>query len=94
MGAFVGSGIVYAVYYPAIDQFEGAPGRRSVPPAQKATAGIFSTYPQGFLNTGQQFVSEFVASAILMFVIFALKDPSNAGVVKVCMSGEVERAVG
>ncbi|CAI6322595.1 unnamed protein product [Periconia digitata] len=69
----------YAVYYPAIDWFEGAPGRRSVPPAEKATANIFSTYPQPFLNTGQQFVSEFVASAILLFVVFALKDPSNHG---------------
>ncbi|PVI00333.1 aquaporin [Periconia macrospinosa] len=82
LGAFVGSGIVYAVYYPGIDYFEGGPGVRTVPPAKKATAGIFCTYPQAFLNNGQQFVSEFVASAILMFVIFALKDPGNNGIGK------------
>jgi aquaglyceroporin related protein len=30
-----------------------------------------------------QFFSEFIASTLLMFVIFALKDPSNNGVPKV-----------
>ncbi|KAH8730942.1 aquaporin-like protein [Phaeosphaeriaceae sp. PMI808] len=35
-----------------------------------------------FLTTAGQFFSEFIASAILMFVIFALKDPGNNGVPK------------
>ncbi|KAF2690240.1 aquaporin [Lentithecium fluviatile CBS 122367] len=81
LGAFVGSGIVYANYISAIDFAEGH-GIRTVPPAPNATAGIFCTYPQAFLTKSSQFFSEFIASAILMFVIFALKDPSNNGVGK------------
>ncbi|PWY78202.1 aquaporin, partial [Aspergillus heteromorphus CBS 117.55] len=42
-----------------------------------ATAGIFSTYPAPFLTRTGQFFSEFLASAILMFMIFALKDERN-----------------
>ena len=82
LGAFVGSGIVYANYISAIDFVEGH-GIRTVPPAPKATAGIFCTYPQAYLTKTGQFFSEFIASAILMFVIFALKDPNNNGVGKV-----------
>lgn len=80
LGGFIGSGIVYANYISAIDFHEG--GLRTVPPAETATAGIFCTYPQPFLTKGSQFFSEFIASALLMFVIFALKDPSNNGVPK------------
>jgi aquaglyceroporin related protein len=83
LGGFVGSGIVYANYISAINWFEGGPGIRTVPPAPKATAAIFCTYPQPFVTKASQFFSEFIASALLMFVIFALKDPSNNGVGKV-----------
>lgn len=83
LGGFVGSGIVYANYYNAIDWFEGGSGIRTVPPAEKATAGIFCTYPQPFLTKAGQFFSEFIASAVLMAVIFALRDKSNNGIPKV-----------
>ena len=82
LGGFVGSGIVYANYISSIDWFEGGK-MRTVPPAEKATAAIFCTYPQPFLTKTSQFFSEFIASTLLMFVIFALKDPSNNGVPKV-----------
>lgn len=36
-----------------------------------------------------QFFSEFIASAILMFVIFALKDDSNPGVMGKSGAGEL-----
>jgi len=52
---------------------------RTVPPAAGATAGIFCTYPASYLTKASQFFSEFIASAILIFVIFALKDTSNSG---------------
>ena len=83
LGGFVGSGIVYANYISAIDWFEGGHGMRTVPPAEKATAGIFCTYPQAYVTKASQFFSEFIASTLLMFVIFALKDPSNSGVPRV-----------
>ncbi len=44
-----------------------------------ATAAIFCTYPQADMTKASMFFDEFIASAILMFVIFALKDDSNKG---------------
>lgn len=78
LGGFCASGVVYANYINAINQYEGH-GIRTVPPATNATAGIFCTYPQEFLTKASQFFSEFIASTILMFVIFGLKDESNPG---------------
>ncbi|KAL3423519.1 aquaglyceroporin [Phlyctema vagabunda] len=76
LGAFCAAAVVYGNYKSAIDQFEGGK-MRTVPPALNATAGIFCTYPAEFLSTTGQFFSEFIASTILMFVIFALNDPNN-----------------
>ena len=74
------SGIVYANYKSAIDQFEGGAGIRTVPGySENATAGIFCTYPAAFLTKTGQFFSEFIASALLMFLIYALKDDGNIG---------------
>lgn len=82
LGGFIGSGIVYANYISAIDWYEGGRGIRTVPPAEKATAGIFCTYPQPFVTKASQFFSEFIATALLVFVTFALKDQHNNGVPK------------
>ncbi|GIZ48864.1 hypothetical protein CKM354_001190800 [Cercospora kikuchii] len=79
LGGFVGAGIVYSNYINGINTFEGGPGVRTVPPAPNATAAIFCTYPQDDLTKASQFFSEFIASAILMFTIFALRDDSNSG---------------
>ncbi|KAF2149321.1 aquaporin [Myriangium duriaei CBS 260.36] len=81
-GGFAAAAVIYANYITAIDAFEGGRGVRTVAPNPTATAGIFATYPQPFTSKAAQFFSEFVASAILMFVIFALKDDSNNGVAK------------
>ncbi|KAL2015143.1 hypothetical protein VTK56DRAFT_6209 [Thermocarpiscus australiensis] len=81
LGSFVGSGIVYANYINAIDQYEGY-GVRTVPPSPRATARIFCTFPQPFLTKASQFFSEFIASAILVLVVFALRDPGNNGIEK------------
>jgi len=78
LGGFCAAGVVYANYINPINQLEGH-GIRTTPPSQTATAGIFCTYPQAFLTKASQFFSEFIASALLMFVIFALKDDSNPG---------------
>jgi len=78
LGGFCAAGVVYANYINGINDVEGH-GIRTVPPSPTATAGIFCTYPQAFLTKTSQFFSEFIASTILMFVIFALKDDSNPG---------------
>lgn len=44
-----------------------------------ATAGVFNTYPQPFLTKTGQVFSEIIASAVLVFVIFAVKDERNLG---------------
>jgi len=77
LGGFVASGVVYANYVASIDNFAGQ-GVRTSPPA--TTAAIFCTFPSGpYLNKANQFFSEFIASTLLIFVIFALKDGSNSG---------------
>jgi aquaglyceroporin related protein len=74
------AGVVYANYKSAIDEFEGGAGLRTVPGfSPNATAGIFCTYPQPFMSTTGQFFSEFIASTLLMFLIYALKDDGNIG---------------
>lgn len=78
LGGFTASGVVYINYINAINAFAGY-GVRTVPPATGATAQIFCTYPQAYMTKAGQFFSEFIASTILIFVIFALKDGSNTG---------------
>ncbi|GES63502.1 aquaglyceroporin [Aspergillus terreus] len=78
LGAMVGAAIVYGNYRSAIDVYEGGPDIRTVPGySSTATGGIFCTYPAAFMTRTGQFFSEFIASAILMFLIFALNDGGN-----------------
>lgn len=78
LGAFCASGVVYANYKSAIDAYEGGSTIRTVPGySDHASAGIFCTYPADFMSTTGQFFSEFIASSILMFLIYALKDGTH-----------------
>ncbi|TQS32675.1 hypothetical protein Golomagni_07005 [Golovinomyces magnicellulatus] len=81
LGAMAGAAIVYGNYKSAIDAFEGGPGIRTVS-GPNATAGVFCTYPAPFMTRTGMFFSEFIASTILQFVIFALVDDGNWGVGK------------
>lgn len=88
LGAMCGAAVVYGNYKSAIDSFEGGPNKRTVPGySSNATAGIFCTYPAEFMARTGQFFSEFLASAILMFMIFALKDDNNLGAGKLMPLG-------
>lgn len=78
LGAMTGAAIVYANYKSAFDAFEGGAGIRTVT-GPTATAGVFCTYPAAFMTRTGMFFSEFIASSILMFCIFALADPNNIG---------------
>ncbi|EMC99176.1 hypothetical protein BAUCODRAFT_31504 [Baudoinia panamericana UAMH 10762] len=79
-GAFCAAGVVYGNYKSAIHVFEGGPDVRTVPGyAENATAAIFATYPASFMTTTGRFFSEFLASALLMFSIYAVKDDGNLG---------------
>lgn len=80
LGAACASLVVYANYKSAIDAWEGGPNIRTVPGySNHSTAGIFCTYPAAFMTKTGQFFSEFIASTLLMFLIYALKDDGNLG---------------
>ena len=76
-GAFSGAAVTFVTYREAFDHFDG--GTRQVM-GEKATAGIFATYPQPFLSAVPGgFVDQVVGTALLLLVIFALGDRRNAG---------------
>jgi glycerol uptake facilitator protein len=75
VGAFVAAAVVFISYREAFDAFDG--GVRVVAGA-KATAGIFATYPQPFLSTAGGLVDQFVGTALLVLVIFAVTDSRNS----------------
>ncbi|TAQ85921.1 hypothetical protein B7494_g5756 [Chlorociboria aeruginascens] len=69
-----------ANYKSAIDVYEGGPNIRTVPGySNTSTAMIFCTYPAAFMTRTGQFFSEIIASALLVFSIYALQDDSNIG---------------
>jgi MIP family channel proteins len=74
-GAFAGAAVTFLTYREAFDHFDG--GTRLVTGA-KATAGIFSTYPQDFLsNVPGGLVDQIVGTALLLLLIFAIGDQKN-----------------
>lgn len=78
LGAMTAAAVVYANYRSAIDMYEGGTHLRTVT-GPNATAGIFCTYPAPFMTRTGMFFSEFIASALLMFLIYALADDGNIG---------------
>uniref|UniRef100_A0A1D1XW34 Aquaporin-9 n=1 Tax=Anthurium amnicola TaxID=1678845 RepID=A0A1D1XW34_9ARAE len=74
LGAFVGAAVIYINYVAAIDNYAG--DIRSVT-GDKATAGIFATYPQPFMSIGGAFFSEALGTFFLLLVILAITDERN-----------------
>lgn len=72
LGAFCAAGVVYGNYKSAIDAYEGVGIRTVTGFSNHSTSGIFATSPAPFMTTTGAFFSEFLASAVLMFCIFAL----------------------
>jgi MIP family channel proteins len=75
-GAFAGAALTFLTYREAFDHFDG--GVRQVT-GERASAGIFATYPQPYLSLGGGFVDQVVGTALLMLGIFAIADRRNAG---------------
>ena len=50
-----------------------------------SSAGVFCTYPAPFMTRGGMFISEFVASSILMFSIFAFVDAGAGDLLPLCL---------
>ncbi|KAF5392902.1 hypothetical protein D9757_001001 [Collybiopsis confluens] len=73
MGGLVGGALVYADYFHAIDIFEGGRGIRTL-----KTASLFSTYALDYMTNVSCFFSEFLGTAVLIIVVFAVIDKPNA----------------
>jgi MIP family channel proteins len=74
LGAFSGAALAFLVYREAFNAFDG--GVRQVT-GEKATAGIFATYPAPHLSTMGGFIDQVIGTAVLLLVIRALGDPRN-----------------
>ena len=70
LGAFVAAALVYFVWLDVIDQLDG--GVRNI-----ATARIFTGFPAPGLTNWRAAVDQFVGSALLIGIIFALTDKRN-----------------
>ncbi|KAM9757915.1 aquaporin-7 [Menidia menidia] len=74
LGTFLASGTVYAVYYEAIHHYSG--GNLTVT-GERATAGIFATYPAPYLSLTGGFLDQVFGTAMLLLCLMALSDQRN-----------------
>ncbi|XP_072269626.1 aquaporin-3-like [Pyxicephalus adspersus] len=74
VGAFLGAGIVYGLYYDAIWFFANDQLYVTGP---KGTAGIFATYPTEHLTLMNGFFDQFIGTAALVVCVLAIVDPYN-----------------
>lgn len=76
LGAFVASAILYFVYKGAIDNAiaTAKPGQQTL---TAAAGGMFYTSPKPFVGTFGAFCDEFVGTALLVGLIFAITDGRN-----------------
>lgn len=76
-GAAFGSLLVYGNYTNSISNYEGGDNIRTIL-GPHATAPFFFTIPSSLLHSSvNAFYSEFLASAVLLAIVFALADKSN-----------------
>ncbi|XP_056302613.1 aquaporin-3b [Danio aesculapii] len=74
VGAFLGSGIIFGMYFDAIWKF----GQGSLAVVgDNATAGIFATYPSKHLTLLNGFFDQMIGTAALIVCILAIVDPYN-----------------
>ncbi|EDO45027.1 predicted protein, partial [Nematostella vectensis] len=74
LGAFAASACVYGVYHDALNHFDN--GIRNVT-GEKATAGVWATYPQPWLSTQGAFGDQVFGTMLLTGCIFAILDKHN-----------------
>ncbi|EPQ18347.1 Aquaporin-9 [Myotis brandtii] len=79
LGAFVGSAILFGIYYDGIMSF--ADGKLLIV-GENATAIIFATYPAPYLSLANAFADQVMSTMFLLLVVFAIFDSRNWGVPK------------
>ncbi|KAL4884873.1 aquaporin-like protein [Aspergillus karnatakaensis] len=75
LGAITASGIAYAIYHDAIIQLTVT---SAVPQNQSTAKQAMLTLPKEFIAPASAFFTEFIGSAVLIGVIMALGDDTNA----------------
>ncbi|XP_071210024.1 aquaporin-3-like isoform X3 [Salvelinus alpinus] len=73
LGAFLGSGIIFGLYYDALLNYAG----ELIVTGPNATAGIFATYPSKHLTLVNGFFDQTIGTAALIVCILAIVDPHN-----------------
>ncbi|KAL6470675.1 hypothetical protein MHYP_G00217940 [Metynnis hypsauchen] len=74
LGAFLGSGIIFGMYFDALWEFcKGS----LIVVGENATAGIFATYPSNHLSLVNGFFDQMIGTAALIVCILAIIDPYN-----------------
>ncbi|MED6258736.1 hypothetical protein ATANTOWER_011635 [Ataeniobius toweri] len=73
-GSFLAAATIYAIYYEAIYDYCG--GNLTVT-GERATAGIFATYPAPYLSLIGGFVDQVFGTAMLLLCLMALSDQKN-----------------
>ncbi len=74
LGAFIAAFILYFVYKGAIDNAVAASATKNV---ADAVGGVFYTSPKAFVGTFGAFGDEFIGTALLVGLIFAIVDGRN-----------------
>ncbi|XP_063051089.1 aquaporin-3-like [Engraulis encrasicolus] len=77
IGAFFGSAIIFGLYYDALWDFAGKVPDELLVVGEKATAGIFATYPGKHLTIVNGFFDQTIGTAALIVCILAIVDPHN-----------------
>ncbi|XP_046539705.1 aquaporin-10 [Equus quagga] len=75
--AFCASGVTYALYYDALQNYTG--GNLTVT-GPKETASIFATYPAPYLSLNNDFLDQVLGTGILIVGLLAILDKRNKGV--------------
>ncbi|XP_077087640.1 aquaporin-3a [Siphateles boraxobius] len=76
IGSFLGAAIIFAEYHDAMYDFAGDSNMLLVE-GEKATAGIFATYPKPHLTILNGFFDQVIGTASLIVCILAIVDPYN-----------------
>ncbi len=74
LGAFIAAAILYFVYQGAIANFIGG---FNIADATHGAGFVFYTYPKAFVGTFGAFCDEFVGTALLIGLLFAIVDARN-----------------
>ncbi|XP_058016613.1 aquaporin-10 [Ahaetulla prasina] len=74
LGAFMGAGTVYVLYYDAIHSYSNGTLRVTGP---RETASIFATYPAPYLSIPNGFFDQVLGTGVLVVGILAIIDARN-----------------